>query len=157
MAIGQTTATVGLNGVLSIAAGIYDGLAVRSDGTAIGWGYNVDGEVTIPGGLNGVVAVAGGYQFSLALAARPGPPVALSAAIIATNEVDLSWSEYSSGVTGFEIDRAPDAAGSPGSWTQIARWEVTSRPTMIQAWWPTRPTGIERWPITRAAHPRSAR
>ena len=117
---GETNVPPGLNGVVAIAGGGFHNLALKRDGTVVGWGYNGDGEVTIPGGLNGVVAVAGGYQFSLALAARPGPPVALSAAIIATNEVDLSWSEYSSGVTGFEIDRAPDAAGSPGSWAQIA-------------------------------------
>ena len=67
------------SGVSSIAAGRLHGLAVRSDGSAVGWGYNAWGQVgdnslvnrlapvPISGLGSGVAAVAAGSVFSLAL------------------------------------------------------------------------------------------
>ncbi len=52
-----------------------------------------------------------------------GPPAApsnLTAAIAATNQVNLSWSESYANVAGFKIERAPDDNGNPGTWTEIA-------------------------------------
>ncbi len=118
---GETTIPAGLNDVTALAAGLFHSLALRSDGTAIGWGQNGFGEATVPPGGLGMAAVSGGgNEFSLALAVEPIPPAALTATAVATNEIDLSWNEYSSNVQGFEIDRAPDAGGSPGTWAQIA-------------------------------------
>jgi polygalacturonase len=117
---GQTTAPTGLNTIVAIAAGAYHNLALKSDGTVVGWGYNTSGQATPPGGLSGVTAIAAGYSHSLGLAVRPGLPSGLTATAVGVNEVDLSWNGNSSGVTGYEIDRAPDASNSPGIWTQIA-------------------------------------
>jgi hypothetical protein len=52
-----------------LAAGMSDSLALKADGTVVGWGYNGYGETTPPTGLSNVVAIAGGYIHSLALQA----------------------------------------------------------------------------------------
>jgi alpha-tubulin suppressor-like RCC1 family protein len=68
----------GLSGVKQVAAGFEDGLALRSNGTVMGWGANAHGAVgdgtTTPrptpvpvSGLSGVVAIAQRQQHSLAL------------------------------------------------------------------------------------------
>jgi hypothetical protein len=95
-------------------------LAVKSDGSIVGWGYNAYGQATPPTGPFGAVAVAAGFYDSLAMADRPAAPSTLAAIPVATNEVDLSWFENSSGAQGFQIERAVDALGLPGTWTQIA-------------------------------------
>ena len=116
---GETTQPAGLSGMVAISAGYLHSLALKSDGTVFGWGNSLYGETTPPAGLTGVEAIAMNYH-SLALAVSPGPPSALSTTVVATNEIGLSWNEYSSGVEGFEIERAPDAGGIPGVWAQIA-------------------------------------
>jgi polygalacturonase len=117
---GETALPAGLGGVIAIAAGSFHSLALRADGTVVAWGSTVSGQVPTPPGLRGVAAIAGGGDFTLALAVTPGPPSALAATPVGGNEIDLSWAENSSSVQGFEIDRAPDAGGSPGTWAQIA-------------------------------------
>jgi polygalacturonase len=117
---GETTLPAGLSGVIAIAAGSQHSLALRADGSVVAWGLNVNGQVTVPSGLSTVTTIAGGGLFSLALAADPAPPFALAATQVGGNEIDLSWAENSSSVQGFEIDRAPDAGGNPGTWAQIA-------------------------------------
>src|SRR5688572_28689549 len=49
----------------------------------------------------------------------PPPPVAPSdptgfTATPTTSQIDLAWTDTSSNETGFDVERAPDAAGSPG-------------------------------------------
>jgi hypothetical protein len=56
-----------LSNVVAIAAGGYHSLALKSDGTVVGWGYNDEGEATPPEGLSNVVAIAAGGYHSLAL------------------------------------------------------------------------------------------
>jgi polygalacturonase len=123
---GYVTPPAGLTGVAAIAAGGIYCLALKNDGTVVGWGDNTYGEGTPPTGLTGMEAIAAGYRHSLALAISPGPPSALNTTVAAPNEVDLSWNEYSSGVEGFEIERAPDAGGSPGVWAQIATVDASA-------------------------------
>ena len=55
--------------LLAIAAGGWHSLALKADGTVVGWGENYYGESTIPAGLANVVAIAAGYNHSLALKA----------------------------------------------------------------------------------------
>ena len=117
---GEVTIPTGLTGVVAIAAGGFHSLALKSGGTVVGWGYNGYGETTPPTGLTGMEAIAAGFFHSLALAISPGPPSALTTTVVAPNEVDLSWNEFSSGVEEFEIERAPDDGGIPGAWAQIA-------------------------------------
>ncbi|MEY4484181.1 MAG: hypothetical protein RL693_1633 [Verrucomicrobiota bacterium] len=64
---GQTTIPAGLTGITAIAAGMRHNLALKSDGTVVGWGSNDYDEITIPGALTGVTAVAAGWLYSVAL------------------------------------------------------------------------------------------
>lgn len=47
-------------------------------------------------------------------------PSLLTATAVSAVRIDLSWQDNSQGEQGFEIERAPDAGGSPGIWTPIA-------------------------------------
>ena len=66
--------------MVAIAAGLNHSLALKADGTVVAWGFNPDGQSTIPAGLTGVISIAAGGNFSLALTdgAVPGPPVITS-------------------------------------------------------------------------------
>ncbi|RIE01608.1 hypothetical protein D3H35_25020 [Cohnella faecalis] len=64
---GRNHVPSGLDGVVAIAAGTAHSLALKSDGTVVGWGYNTNGETNVPAGLTGVVAIAAGAAHSLAL------------------------------------------------------------------------------------------
>src|SRR5258708_1619242 len=50
----------------AIAAGGNHSLALKSDGTVVGWGYNDYGQSTVPANLTGVIAIAAGDAHSLA-------------------------------------------------------------------------------------------
>ena len=56
---GQATVPEGLNNVVAIASGEWHNIALKADGTVVGWGYNAG----VPEDLNNVVAIgAGGYH-----------------------------------------------------------------------------------------------
>jgi len=55
--------------VIGIAAGAYDGMALRSDGTVVVWGCNDAGQTNVPPGATNVVSILGGYRRSSALKA----------------------------------------------------------------------------------------
>ena len=57
----------GLSGITAIAAGRDHALALRKDGTVVGWGSDTMGQTDIPTGLSGVTAISAGQWFSLAL------------------------------------------------------------------------------------------
>ena len=57
----------GLAGVVAISAGNAHGLALKGDGTVVGWGDNSYGQATPPTNLSGVVEIAAGDTYSLAL------------------------------------------------------------------------------------------
>ena len=58
---------VGLSNVVAIAAGFYHSLALKSDGTVVGWGDDFYGEATPPRTLKDVIAISAGAYHSLAL------------------------------------------------------------------------------------------
>jgi alpha-tubulin suppressor-like RCC1 family protein len=58
-----------LTGVIAIAAGGYQNLALKADGTVVAWGRNDNGQGTIPTGLATVTAIAAGNGHNLALKA----------------------------------------------------------------------------------------
>ncbi|MGA2140338.1 MAG: fibronectin type III domain-containing protein [Verrucomicrobiia bacterium] len=47
-------------------------------------------------------------------------PSNLAAVVVTNNQVNLSWTDNSTGEDGFKIERAPDNAGTPGDWAEIA-------------------------------------
>jgi alpha-tubulin suppressor-like RCC1 family protein len=63
---GQTTVPPGSSNLVAVAAGFYGNLALRSDGTVIGWG-STKAAANIPPALTNVIALAVGGRHSLAL------------------------------------------------------------------------------------------
>jgi alpha-tubulin suppressor-like RCC1 family protein len=61
-----------LTNIIAVAAGRTHSLALRDNGTVIGWGryseHDRGGEMNLPPGLTNIVAIAAGWDFSLALA-----------------------------------------------------------------------------------------
>src|SRR5262249_13672441 len=115
---------VGLSGVVSVAAGASDSLAVRSDGTAWVWGINANGQLGVGTtveshsplrvtSLSGVMGAAGGNYHSLFLISAP--PIAACQNIIralSSGAVTVSAAEVNNGssagdglITAVEIAR----------------------------------------------------
>ena len=67
---GQSTVAATLDGVRSLAAGIWHTLALRLDGSVVAWGLNSAGQCDVPSDLGEVTALAGGGLHSLALRAN---------------------------------------------------------------------------------------
>jgi len=73
--LGQSKVPQGLSEVIAIAAGAYNSLALKSDGTVVAWGrkwrFQSPPNMAIPEGLSGVTAIAaggniyGGYSLAL--------------------------------------------------------------------------------------------
>jgi hypothetical protein len=49
----------------------------------------------------------------------PSTPSSLAATAVSANQVNVSWTPIAGVLDGFRIERAPDAGGSAGTWTQI--------------------------------------
>jgi autotransporter-associated beta strand protein len=118
---GQASPPTNLTGVVAIAAGAYSSLALKSDGSVVAWGDDGSGQVSGADGMTGASAIAAGGFHSLALTTAPRPPSDLMAIIVATNRVSLSWSDNSTNEVGFDIERALDDGGVPGTWTRIGQ------------------------------------
>nr|WP_276607575.1 RCC1 domain-containing protein [Limisphaera ngatamarikiensis] len=56
-----------MSNVVAIAVGRYHGLALRSDGTVVGWGANYKGQASPPLNLSHVTAIGAGGDCSVAL------------------------------------------------------------------------------------------
>ncbi|HXI72712.1 MAG TPA: hypothetical protein VNN22_20425 [Verrucomicrobiae bacterium] len=56
----------------------------------------------------------------------PAMPYYLNGTVGTTNQVNLFWSDYSQDEDGFKIERASDAGGNPGSWTEIGTIYATN-------------------------------
>jgi Regulator of chromosome condensation (RCC1) repeat/Fibronectin type III domain len=115
---GQATPPVGLSNVVAIAAGYWHALALKSDGTVVAWGSNFSGASTPPNGLTNVIAQGAGVYDSLVLTSPCvlGAPSALTAATVTASQIDLHWTDNSSGEDRFGIERA---ASSTGPWAEI--------------------------------------
>jgi len=59
----------------------------------VAWGYNSDGQSTVPANLTGVIAISAGYLHNLAIV---GPPPALSISRTTTN-VLVTWPATAAG------------------------------------------------------------
>ena len=56
-----------ISDAIAIAAGKNHALAIREDGTVVGWGLNLYGQTNVPIGLKNSVAISAGKNFSIAL------------------------------------------------------------------------------------------
>lgn len=74
-ALGPPDTPTGLTGVIGISAGNTYALALKSDGSVYGWGYNTYGEATPPSNLTNVYAVSAGQYISWALRDPTSDPV----------------------------------------------------------------------------------
>lgn len=61
------TPPANLTGVIGISAGGYHCMALKSDGTVVGWGDNTYGETNVPAGLSNVVAISAGWGNNMVL------------------------------------------------------------------------------------------
>jgi hypothetical protein len=73
-AYGATQVPAGATNVLAVAAGNYDNLLLKGDGTLPCWGWNLRGETIVPADLTNAIAVAVGSGHCVAL--RPDGTVA---------------------------------------------------------------------------------
>jgi hypothetical protein len=79
-----------LSNVVAIAAGDYHSLALRGDGTVIGWGDNRHNQITIPSGVTNVIAIAGGGDHSVFLkVTHTGGPVGNGNSFIVRAQIPL--------------------------------------------------------------------
>lgn len=69
---GQIGVPGDLTNVISVAAGVFHGLALKSDGTVLAWGDNTYGQTNVPPGLSNVVAISAQNYNSLALRSDGG-------------------------------------------------------------------------------------
>ena len=112
---GEVDVPPGLNGVVSLAAGQYHSLALKSDGTVVGWGYNGDGETNIPPAATDVAAISSGWYHNLALK-RDGT-------VVAWGNNDFGQATVPSGLTnvvavagGAEYSLALNRNGTVAAW-----------------------------------------
>ncbi len=107
-------------------------LSVTSGNLLVGQGTNVTASIssianTLPvGSYSNTVTFAnltngnGTTNLLVTLTVNPLPaPSNLSAVAVTNGQVNLSWTDNSNGEDSFEIDRAPDNGGTPGTWAQI--------------------------------------
>ncbi|HUI06258.1 MAG TPA: fibronectin type III domain-containing protein, partial [Verrucomicrobiae bacterium] len=117
---GATSPPLDLTNAVAIGGGYLHSIAARSDGTVVAWGDDTDNDLVPPAGLTGVSAVAAGVEYSLALTTALLAPSGLTANAQSSNEVDLAWGYVLGNEDGFQVERAPDSGGSPGTWAQVA-------------------------------------
>ena len=60
------------NDFVAIAGGRDHSLALKADGSLVGWGYNVSGEATPPTGKGFIAISGGGYHSVAILVPEPG-------------------------------------------------------------------------------------
>lgn len=96
-----------LTNVCTITAGGRLASALKRDGTVVSWPGNSSFGIAPPADLQGVVAISAADIGSLTLSTTPNIAKWLFATVTETNRISLSWPDYSSGLAGFQIQRAP--------------------------------------------------
>jgi len=134
-----TLGGVVLSNVTTIAAGNMHTLALKSDGSVVAWGWNIDGETDVPvAAQSGVVTIAGG----------PGHSVALK-----SDGSVAAWGSNHSGETdvpaGAQSGVMAIAAGGPyvgGGYTMALKSDGS-----VLAWGPCRPIPADLLPALAIA------
>jgi alpha-tubulin suppressor-like RCC1 family protein len=84
--IKQPYVSPGLTNITMVSAGSRHGLALKQDGTVVGWGININGSTLPPADLTNAIAVAAGNDYSFALRAD-GTVVSWGRALIGATNV----------------------------------------------------------------------
>jgi|GEM_PF-474798 len=117
-AFGQTNVPPDLTDVVAVSAGSFHGLALKRNGTVVGWG-----DVSVPPGLSNVVAVAGGGMHSVALL-RDGTVVAWGDNSSWQANVPPGLSNVVAVAAGWESSLALRADGTVVAWGQYEEVQV---------------------------------
>jgi alpha-tubulin suppressor-like RCC1 family protein len=114
---GEPAPTLLPSGVTDIKAlsASYHTLALRSDGTVLGWGSNFFGEATIPAGLPEIRAVAAGGDFSVVLTAT-GEVVAWGAGYAGQTNLPSGLGNVTAIAAGYHHALALLAGGTVVGW-----------------------------------------
>ena len=114
--LGQQSLPPGLTNVIAIACGDDHELALKTDGTVAGWGYNSPfGEATAPPGLSNVIAIAAGGYNSLALKSD-GSLFAWGYNSSGQTNVPTGLTNVVAIATGFDFNMALKADGTAVAW-----------------------------------------
>jgi alpha-tubulin suppressor-like RCC1 family protein len=84
--INQPYVSLGLTNITMVSTGFRHGLALKQDGSVVGWGINISGSTLPPTDLTNAIAVAAGNDYSLALRAD-GTVVSWGRALIGATNV----------------------------------------------------------------------
>jgi alpha-tubulin suppressor-like RCC1 family protein len=90
---------------INVAAGQDHAMALKNNSTLWVWGRNNYGQLGLGDIIDRAIPTKSGI-------APPETPTALSAAIISSNQIDLSWIDNSNSENGFRIERKVGAAGT---------------------------------------------
>ena len=106
-----------LSNVVAIAAGVNHSLALKTDGSVVGWGYNYYGETSVPAGVSNVVAIAAGQYQSLAIR------IDLKVASIGLSAQGPVIRFHTFAGQSYVVEYSVDLA--PGSWTPLPTGSVS--------------------------------
>src|ERR1051326_1611903 len=102
---GQGLVPVGLSNVVAIAAGGWHNLALKADGTLLGWGRNDYGQSDIPAGISNVLAVQAGAAHSM---------------VLSPNGTVMAWGMNTYGQTNVPAGLSNVIAIAAGGWHNLA-------------------------------------
>lgn len=113
------TPPTGLRDVVAIAAGGYHSLALKSNGTIVGWGDNTWGQAIPPIGLCYVKSLAGGGGHSLALIQPPSDADTTPPTIEPVPSQTIPWPPNHKLVDISIIANTSDNSGAPVTLTAV--------------------------------------
>jgi alpha-tubulin suppressor-like RCC1 family protein len=106
-----------LSNVVAITAGAGHSLALKNDGTVVGWGDNYYGQISVPAAVSNVVALAAGESQSLAI------QLALQIASITLSNQEPVICFHTFAGQNYSVEYSPDL--SPNSWSPLPNGTVS--------------------------------
>lgn len=116
---GERDIPPGLTDAVAVAGGPRYSLALKADGTVVGWGLNDVGQIDVPADLTDAVAIAAGQQHALALRAD-GTVVAWGNNQLGRTEVPAGLADVVAIAAGERHSLALQADGTAVAWSTKA-------------------------------------